>query len=215
MNVNGDVAQKYNFDGIKKDEWVNVNYNLSLRKAQTSTHTRFMYSNERFGGTQFDGIWLLHNCFNTQPSHSLRFGGYFDYGHRIARRDSVMGQEIVSGLWADIRPIDRLLISPSFDYISSDNVDTGEKLFSQSLFRTRASLQLSREFSARLILQYNDGQRTWEVDPLIRYQINPLTIFYIGSTHDFRDLTLEEDGREGWTKTSRQYFMKIQYLWQI
>ena len=33
--------------------------------------------------------------------------------------------------------------------------------------------------------------------------------------HDFRDLVLEEDGREGWTQTERQYFLKIQYLFQM
>jgi hypothetical protein len=215
INTDWNLAQKYNFDGVKKDEWVDANLSFNYRAAQTNTHTRYMASNELFGGTQFDGIWLIHNCFTTQPSHSWRFGGYYDYGHRIARQDLVMGKEIVWGLWANVKPIDRLLLSPSLDYISSDNLDTDERLFSQALFRMRTSVQISREFSARLVLQYNDSGDTWEVDPLVTYQINPLTVFYFGSTYNFRDLTLEEDGRAGWAKTGRQYFMKIQYLWQL
>lgn len=209
-----DLAQKSNFNGVKKDEWVNANLSINYRAGQTYTHTRYMASNELFRGIQFDGIRLVHNCFTTQPRHSLRLGGNYDYGHRIARRDLVMGKETVWGLWADVKPIDRLLIPPSLAYTSSDNVNTEERIFSQALFRTRVSVQFSRELSARLVLQHNDSDDTWEVDPLITYRINPLTVFYFGSTYNFRDLTMAEDGREGWTKTGRQYFMKIQYLWQ-
>jgi hypothetical protein len=65
------------------------------------------------------------------------------------------------------------------------------------------------------VLQYNDRSESWDFDPLLTYRLNPLTVFYIGSTHDYRDLNLEDDGREGWTLTGRQYFMKMQYLFQL
>jgi hypothetical protein len=221
ISSDANVAQKWNFDGVKKDEWINVNLQLRFRAAQTSTHSRFMRSNELFGGIQFDNIWLAHTCFSTQPGGALRFGGYYDYGHRIARRDRVMGKEIVSGLWADIKPIDRLLISSSVNYTRSDDLDTDRWLFTQSVFRSRLSLQLTRELSARLVVQYNDSAnpwgswQAWDTDPLITYRINPFSIFYIGSTHDYRDLNQQDHGREGWTLTDRQYFMKVQYLFQL
>ncbi len=126
-----------------------------------------------------------------------------------------MGKETSYGLWADIKPIDRLLVSTSYSHVYSDNLDTGARLFSQSVFRSRLSLQLSRELSMRLVLQYNDRYDTWEADPLITYRINSLTVFYVGSTHDYRDLNLEDDGREGWTLTDRQFFLKLQYLFQL
>lgn len=231
-NINSDmnIGMKWNFDGIKKDEWINLSFQTAFRSAQSSTHTRFMYSNELFGGTQFDDIWLVHTCLHSQPSHALRTGGNIDYGHRIARGYLVMGREVLWGAWADIQPVDRLLIASSFNTIASEDVHTAEDLFSQSLFRTRFSMQLSRELSVRLVLQYNDRRslrwddndekyykttNSWDIDPLITYRLNPFTVLYVGSTHDFRDLALEEDGRDGWTQTGRQYFMKLQYLFQI
>lgn len=126
-----------------------------------------------------------------------------------------MGTETSYGLWADIRPINRMLISASYNYISSDDLDTGERLFSQSVFRSTLSLQLSREFSLRLITQYNDRYRTWDIDPLLTYRINSLTVFYIGSTRRYRNLTLIDDGLDGWNMTDRQYFVKLQYLFRI
>lgn len=224
-NINGNMnlARKYNYENVQKDEWINLEHQIRFRAAQGSIHTRYMYSNELFREVQFDDIWLVHNCFNLQPWGSLQFGGYYDYGHRIARGFLVMGKETVTGLWADIKPIDRLMISSSIDHIFSDDLDTDEELFSQSLFRSRLSLQISRELSARLVLQYNDRYWDadgnvfdgWDIDPLITYRINPFSIIYIGSTHDYRDLTQSLHGYDGWTRTDRQFFMKIQYLIQL
>lgn len=216
-NINGDVnaTRKWNFDGVKKDEWINFSLQVKLRAAQTSLHSSYMRSNELFGGIQFNGIWQAHTCFSTQPSGALSFGGNINYGHRIARHDLVMGKETSFGLWADIKPIDRLLISSSFSHVSSDNLNTGDNLFSQSIFRTRLSLQMSRELSARIVVQYNDRHNAWDFDPLITYRLNPFSIFYIGSTHDYRNLTIADDGPEGWTLTNRQFFLKLQYLFRL
>jgi hypothetical protein len=126
-----------------------------------------------------------------------------------------MAKELSYGIWADIKPVDRLLLSASYYYIRGDHLDTGDRLFSQSVFWSRLSLQFSREFSMRLVMQYNDRYSTWDIDPLLTYRINSLTVFYIGSTHDYRDLNIADYGREGWTLTERQFFMKLQYLFQL
>ena len=216
-NINGDLnaARKWNYENVQKDEWINLSCQVQFRTAQSYIHTQYMGSNELFGGVQFNGIWLAHTCFQTRPFDALSFGGNVSYGHRIARNYLVMGMETNYGLWADIKPIDRFLISTSFSGVTSDDLHTGEWLFSQNVFWSRLSLQVSRELSARLVLQYNDRYDAWDVDPLITYRLNPFSIFYIGSTHNYRDLNLAEDGREGWTLTERQFFVKIQYLFQL
>jgi hypothetical protein len=213
-NINGDlnVGRKFNFQGEQKDEWLNFSNQIQLRAGQTNIHSRIMYSNELFGGVQFDDIWLAHTCFNVQPARALHFGAHYNYGDRIARRDMVMGRETSRGGWVDIRPIDRMLLSVSYQHAFSDDLETGQKLFSQSILRTRASLQLTRALSARMILQYNDRYDTWAVDPLITYRINSFSIFYIGSTQNYQDMTLTDNAMEGWTLTNRQYFLKFQYL---
>jgi hypothetical protein len=213
-NINGDmsVGREWNFEGIQKDEWINTNLQVCFRSAQTYIHTNYMSSNELFGGIQFVNIWQGHICFSTQPGGALQFGGYYNYGHRIARWQLVMGKETTRGLWADVKPIDRLLISLSYDDAFSDDLKTDAELFSQAIFRTRMSLQLSRELSARLVLQYNDRYNSWDIDPLITYRINSLSVFYIGSTQNYRDMNPLEDGRDGWMLTNRQYFLKFQYL---
>ncbi len=223
-NINGGIeaARKWNFDGVKKDEWVNASLEVRLRAAQTGTHSRYMRSNELFGGIKFNDIWLGHTCVSTRPTGALSFGGNIDYGHRIARNFLVMGKEINYGLWTDIKPIDRLLISMTYNGVTSDDLADGKRLFSQSVFRTRVSLQLLRELSARLVLQYaerfelyRNHADSWDVDPLITYQLNPLTVFYIGSSRNYLDLAPGTQHDGGWMLTDRQYFLKVQYLFQL
>ncbi|MDZ7859346.1 MAG: DUF5916 domain-containing protein [Candidatus Krumholzibacteriota bacterium] len=215
IELSGHTGRKWNLSGIKKDEWVSPEMVISFRRAQTKIHSEYMYSNELFNDIQFNDIWQYHTCFSTEPSAALRFGAYINYGHRIARHDLVMGKEKSYGLWANIKPIDRFIINTQFNYLTSDNLDTGDKLFSQSLFWTRFSLQLSRELSLRMVTQYNDRDDKWDFDPLLKYRINSFTLFYIGSTIDYINTFPEDYGRRGWAVTDRQYFLKLQYLFQI
>ncbi|MDD4858443.1 MAG: hypothetical protein PHD74_10135, partial [Candidatus Krumholzibacteria bacterium] len=119
------------------------------------------------------------------------------------------------GADAEIKPIDRLVLSLSYNYIRSDGVDSGERLFSQSVLWSRISLQLTRELSMRFVSQYNDRYKTWDMDPLVTYRINSLTLFYFGSTHNYSELDLNEDGHDAWELSQRQFFLKLQYLFQI
>ncbi|MDH3197960.1 MAG: carbohydrate binding family 9 domain-containing protein [Candidatus Krumholzibacteria bacterium] len=216
-SVNGQVngAREWNFDGVQKDEWIVASMQLQLRAAQTALHLQRLSSNELFSEIQFDGIWQNHVCLSVRPSGGLAFGGNYDYGHRIARYDLVMGKETNTGVWADVKPIDRLLLSASFYHTDSDAVDTDGRLFDQNIMRLRMSLQFSRELSARLVLQYNDRYDTWEFDPLLTYRINSLSIFYVGTTQDYRNLESSGDGGGEWALTDRQYFLKLQYLVRI
>ncbi len=209
------VARKWNFDGLRKDEWISPSLEVQFRAAQTGMHATYMASNENFRGTQFNGIWSAHNCLSTQPWDALRLNAYVNYGHRIARRDLVMGKQLDYGFGATVKPCDRLTINGSFNYIQSDDLMTGERLFSQSVLWSRLSLQVSRELSIRIFSQYNDRWKTWDFDPLVTYRINSLTMFYIGSTHGYRDFDFASDGREGLDLTDRQFFLKLQYLFQI
>ncbi|MBD3178162.1 MAG: hypothetical protein GF417_00425 [Candidatus Latescibacteria bacterium] len=208
-------GRKWNFADIRKDEWISPDMVISFRSAQSKVHCSYMYSNELFNDIMFDDIWQFHTCFRTEPGSALRFGAHFNYGHRIARHDLVMGKERSCGAWADIKPVDCFMINTEFNYLTSDNLDSGENLFSQSVFWSRFSLQLSRELSLRLVAQYNDRFEKWDLDPLLKYRINSFTLFYIGSTIDYRDASPSDYGRRGWTMTERQYFMKLQYLFQV
>ena len=209
------IARVWDYDGTIKDEWLTLDLSTQLKLAQTSFHMQYLRSNELFGGVHFDNIWALHLCGDTTPSDFLRFGWSLNYGERIARGDLVMGKEHSHYLWARIKPLSNLVIEPNIEYLRSRDVETDAELYKDYVMRTKFSLQLNRELAVRVVLQYRDHGRTWEADPLLTYRLNPFSIFYIGSTRDYRDLKVAQDGIDGWRLTNRQYFMKLQYLFQI
>jgi len=211
-NVRGTTV--WNFDGVKKEEWVSVQCEAQL-KGQTSIHPQYLRTAELFRGVQFDDIWNLHFCMHSNCSNRLAFNFGANYGHRIARDEVVMGKETRLNGGLTIKPIDRLLIERSFDYIKSDHLDSGEELFAGYIMRTRVDCQATRRLSTRLVVQYNDFSETWEVDPLLTYRISPFSVFYIGSTYDYNDIPEENYSGEKWRLSSRQYFMKLQYLFQL
>ncbi|MEE9443547.1 MAG: DUF5916 domain-containing protein [candidate division Zixibacteria bacterium] len=226
------LGRVWNFDGQIKDEWVNFSCDLSLRKLQIGYHPLFMLSRENYAGIQFDDIWNVHNCFSITPSGNFSLHCSIDYGHRIARGARIMGYETTGGALIDFRPTNRIRIETDFRYTQSRAADStarynkDDMLFKGFLMRNKLSVQYNRELSVRFVVQYNDFSKSWDIDPLVTYRLTPFSLFYIGTTYDFmkysnlnnaKDMILpaSETGHAGTKLGSRQFFMKLQYLFQL
>ena len=214
-SVDTNVARVWNWDDRRKDEWIWGGVSASLKWAQTWIQFSHMESNENFSGIQFNGIdnWELN--VNVHPGDAVRGGFNVSTGHRIARGDLVMGRENGAFVWLDLKPADRFLFETSWRWIESENITTGATLFRGYILRSRWGLQFTRELSARLVIQYNDFDAAWEADPLVTYRLNPFSTFYVGSTRDYAEIDPGGGGSREWRLTDRQYFMKLQYLFQL
>ncbi len=226
LAFNAQLARVWNYDGERKDEWVNLNVSPRFQWAQSSVHASWLASNENFRDLQFDGIWQAHICAHLSPVAWLDCGANYNWGHRIARNDLVLGEQIDWGFWADLKPVDRLQFSTTFTSTRSEALDdrhedgdlvvaAGECLFNGFVTRTRATLLFTRELSLRLIVQYDDFDAHWEADPLLTYQLNPFSIFYVGSTRDYDQVDAAGSPDGEWRLTDRQYFLKLQYLFGV
>ena len=148
---------------------------------------------------------------NSNFSEALGAGFFFERGDDIARNleTPALGTGTFLQVFADIKPFDRLTIDPSVRW-SRLEVD-GEEIFDGYIFRARTNFNLTRRLFARLVLQYDAFDDAFDVEPLVTYRINPFTLFYVGSTSSFERF---EEPREGFVQTERQFFAKLQYLFQ-
>lgn len=78
------------------------------------------------------------------------------------------------------------------------------------------------------MVRYNSAMKSWDLFPLLTYRINPFTIFYVGMTGNYNDLgqsafddyyspeyyQYNRDIERDWTLDNRQFFLKLQYLFQ-
>ena len=173
---------------------------------------------------------------NSRPSDVLGWAGSLSFGESPALFTLDRGDQVSVSLALDFKPLDRLIVEPTFDYIRSEDAGSGDLLFRQTILRTRLSLQVDPQLSLRLVVQHNASLNPlyrdaaeagsfpeyhmsfgskWEVDPLLTYRLNSFSVFYLGSTYDYRDFNAAFPERSSLHRlTARQYFMKIQYLFQ-
>ncbi len=208
------VARRWAFDGALRFENLNFNVDGRLRVAQTYYSFTYHIGAESYAGRVYEDLWNVQGNFNSRIINEVGAGVYVRYGKNIARRNHAIGDERVINAFLDLKPIDRLTIEPNIDFQKSTHEDTGEKFYSGFITRTRFQLQATRQMSIRLVVQHNDFRKTWDVDPLLTYRLSPFSVFYIGSTYDYSDYAAGPNDQTNWKMTSRQFFMKLQYLFR-
>lgn len=197
----------WNFPGEPQQAILQPGLSVALPR-QTTVSLNTSLREETFRGVHLTGIRDVGLSVNSNFSDALRFGLNVGTGRRVARTLSVpeVGSGVGAGAWAFFKPYDRVVVEPSISYEQLHRRN-GEEVFSGYILRSRFNYQHTRELNLRVILQYNDFRERLDVEPLLMYQLNPFSIFYVGSTYGSRQFD-----ELGFVGTDRQYFLKFQYL---
>jgi len=216
VNPGVEFGRVWNFDGLRKDEWVDLQADVGFAFAQASLSGELTLSRERFGGTDFRDIRVFALEMSAQPWEAAAFGASASRGRMIARRFVRMGTETRVETWLDLRPTSRLLLETNLSYDESRDADTDEEFFSGYIVRSKINYQFTRRFAVRVVVEYDDFDNLWNLDPLITYRLNPFSTFYAGASYDY--LRFDQAGPGGTERLSaldeRQFFIKLQYLFQ-
>lgn len=199
--------------GDRKGDYINPTIELSL-KGQTFVEAGYSWGRDQFQDIDFGGLrtWFL---FAESNASDLVQGGFYAEGGRQISRNSdppVVGDARYLELFGTVKPFTRMTIEPSLIFSSLDRADDGEEIFSGWILRTKSTLSFSRQLFLRLVLQYDDFDEQFNVEPLVTYKLNPFTLFYVGSTQVFREFPAPRDEL---TAVERQYFAKFQYLFRL
>lgn len=199
----------WNFGGDRKEAWIAPGIGLSLPR-QTNINVNTRVGEENFRGTELSGIRRATLNVSSAFSRNLRFGFGLGTGRYVARtlQTPEVGAGRQASAYATIRPLQQVVLEPSVTYERLRRMD-GEEVYSGYIARTRLSFQYNRELNLRLVAQYNDFNERFDLQPLLVYQRNPFSIFYIGSTYGSAQF---DD--QGFVGTDRQYFAKVQYLFR-
>lgn len=216
------VSKRWGFDGKMRNEGLNLETYGRLNFAQTEFTVGAYYYSENWRGKRFDNLWQGRIQTEAQLSNALGAGLEVIYGTSFARfatdTDGSLGvrsNETSVHTYFTIKPVDRIIIEPDINYIRSTDVISGEELFDGYIARSRIRYQANKELSLRLVVQYNDFEEQWDIDPLLTYRISPFTVFYLGSTLDYRNYTVGPNDEKDLSLSARQFFMKLQYSFQI
>ncbi|MCK5074734.1 MAG: hypothetical protein KAR38_00090, partial [Calditrichia bacterium] len=212
IHPNLNISRIWNFNGQIKDEWFSPAINFNF-KAQTFLSIQYLFDSEYYKNTHLPDINRFRINLNSNFSEMVNVGCFVQTGRYVANRwddKPVRGKGTDVNFWAYIKPMNRLIIEPSINFSEMYRLDN-KKEYNGFILRVKNNYQFSREMFLRLVVQYNDFDNDLSVEPLLSYKINPFTIFYIGSRQDYYDYS----SPMGWKPTSRQYFMKFQYLFSM
>ena len=209
------MARVWNFSGARKDEWLRPEVVVQF-KGQTEVWASHLWSEERFRETELYGIRRWEAGVDTKFTEELQAGFDAEWGKMVTRGlpSPVLGDGVNLEIWGTLRPLTRLVIEPVFDYAMLDLPD-GANLYEGYIVRVRNNLQFTRELFLRLVVQYDDFDRAWSLEPLVTYRINPFSLFFVGSTHAVAEIGNPSNGGPDYTQTERQFFLKFQYLFRI
>ena len=203
-----------NYNGITKSKYFVLFGNLAMpyqTRLNISYARRPLY---RFKETNLTGTWDLRIRLNSQFSERYQFG--VNIGRHVAPVRFLEvpdeGRMVTNNLWVRIQATDRLNFGLSHNYQKMTTMDRNTDYFSGYVSSIRIKYQHNKSLGFKMFGQYNDFNKTFQIQPLLIYQPSPFTIFYIGSNSYQEMNSLAINMLNEGTLTQRQYFMKLQYL---
>ena len=93
-------------------------------------------------------------------------------------------------------------------YSQLKNKTTGDLYFSGFIARANLNYQFNPTLSFRLIGELNDFDKGFFFQPLLKWNPNPFTIFYIGGTNGYSRI----ENKNQYTIENSQLYLKFQNL---
>ncbi len=203
----------YNYDNFRKllDFGTAMYIQLS---GNIESEISFNYTvNEEFEGFIGENMPEFSIFASYNPSEAVRLGVFTRVGEAL-RYDSdnpAVGDNFFIGTFNNFQITPKLRISPSLRYSQLKNKENGSLYFSGFIARSTINYQFNPNFSFRLIGEFNDFDNAFFLQPLLKWNPNPFTIFYIGGTNGYS--RIEEGNRYGIENS--QLYVKFQYLFDL
>ena len=200
----------YNYDNLRKYLDFGTAMYIQLSGNIESEISYNYVINEEFEGFIGENMPEFSIFASYNPSEAVRLGVFTRVGEAL-RYDSdnpAVGDNFFIGTFNNFQLTPKLRISPSLRYSQLKNKEDGSLYFSGFIARSTINYQFNPNFSFRLIGEFNDFDRVFFLQPLLKWNPNPFTIFYIGGTNGYS--RIEEGNRYGIENS--QLYVKFQYL---
>jgi len=152
---------------------------------------------------------ILRN--NPSESFSLMIRSTFGRDLAYNEENPEVGKEFTVFSMPSFQLGDKLNLSPSIRYASLKEMNSPNRYFEGAITRFSARYQFTNFFSIRLISEYNSFADKFFIQPLVQWNPNPSTVFYVGGNQN----SLEDFNDEFYSPfrvDQTQFFLKFQYL---
>lgn len=164
-------------------------------------------------GRDYRNVGKSELSIRNNPSESFSLMIRSTFGKDLAYNEEKpdVGREFTLFIMPSFQLGDKLNLSPSIRYATLSKLDTQEKYFEGAISRFSARYQFNNFFSIRIISEYNSFADRFFIQPLVQWNPNPSTVFYVGGNQN----SLEDFNDEFYSPfrvDQTQFFLKFQYL---
>lgn len=150
---------------------------------------------------------------NGAPSEAFNFRANLDRGKDLSYNEEIpeVGKLHTAFLTMSFQLNSNFTINPSLRYSRLARFNGGEDYFNGTITRMNLRYQFSNAFNFRLVAEKNSFTNQFFLQPLVQWNPNPSTIFYLGGNQR----TLEEIDElqfQLFQFNRTQFFFKFQYL---
>ena len=166
----------------------------------------------------------------------LTFRGNYAWGTRINFLPPVGQQQVLADLTTStmivtVRPVTSLRVDNSYIFFRLKDRGSKENIFNNHIARSRWNYQFNREFSLRVILQYDatlanpkltslETTKNFNADFLLTYLVNPGTVLFVGYNGNAQNIDVVPSAtgssikrpRRRFINDAKQFFVKFSYL---
>lgn len=212
-SLRGDV--NYNYDNKLKTK--NFDFNISI-KTFGKTEIGYVYEYNlirNYLNVDFKNYGKSGFGINGFPTENLTFAFEGTIGKEIAFNEEVpkIGREENIYLSISYKVGNNISLSSSINYSKLEDLETYESFYDGYISRLSFRYQFNNDLSLRLVSEYNEFNDTFLFQPLLKWNPNPSTIFYIGGIQNsINDFNLDPEDFNPFRINRSQFFIKFQYL---
>lgn len=211
LGVKGDLVYTYdnNFKTFSIDGIVSI-------KTYGNTDISYTYDLDAFKnylGRDYRNIGKSELDIRSSPSQSFGLRLNMTFGKDIAYNEEVpdVGREFSAFIVPTIQIGNKFNVKPSLRYARLKNLENNTNYFEGYIARLNLRYQFNNFLSVRLISEYNDFNEQFFIQPLLQWNPNPATVFYIGGNQN----SIQDYNSEFYSPfrvDQTQFYLKFQYL---
>ena len=199
----------YNYDNLRKylDFGFNVYYQLAINVEGQFSH--YHVYNEEFEGFNAKSMDIFNAYLGYNPSELIRLSVFTNFGESLYydTDNPAVGNKFFIGSSNTFQITPQLTFSSSLRYSQLKNKTDESLYFSGYIARSVVNYQFNNELSFRVIGEFDNFNNTFFYQPLLKWNPNPFTIFYIGGTNGYSEL----NNSNRFDLENSQLYCKFQY----
>jgi hypothetical protein len=203
----------YTFDNNLKNVSLDgiINIKTSLNTTINYTYDWDIFKNYLNRNYNFLGKSELN--LQSSPNEVFNLTLRMTFGKDLAYNEAIpeVGREFTFFAMPMFQLGNKLNLSPSIRYARLRDLETNQDYFNGSISRFSIRYQFNNFLNIRLISEYNAFTDRFFVQPLLQWNPNPSTVFYIGGNQNSLD-DFNDEFYSPFRVDQTQFFLKFQYL---